>query len=198
MRMKTVFGAGCAFAMMGSTAFAAEDLGDAEGFQARSVTYVEGEEPQNTIRVYMGPGGRRMEGVPPQGVTLVAPAEEDKRWFVDEESQRYAVDNSVSKGGTLGGVLSHKPCKGFNHSEKVGDADLNGRDVVKWKCRHPDYGEVTQWFDPEINTVIRDRTDQGKIQELREIQVGPQNPEQFSFEPSEEFEKVPVMELFQG
>ncbi|MEF8793767.1 hypothetical protein [Thiohalorhabdus sp.] len=196
MRAKALMGIGWGLAMMAAP-LAAEDLGSAPGFEARSVTYLEGEDPQKATRVYMAPEGRRLEGVPPHGLVLVSPADAEKRWFVDEGNKRYAVDASVSKGGSLGSLLSHQPCKGFARSEKLGEVSLNGRDTVKWECRHPNYSKAVQWFDPGINTVIRDRTEQGKVQELRQIQVGSQNAEKFTFEPPEGYERVPIMQLFQ-
>lgn len=181
----------------GGTAFAGEDLGDAPGFSARSVTYSEGQEPAGSVRVYMGPEGRRLEGIPPHGITLVTPAGSDKRWLVDEANGRYAVDSSKGKGATLGGVLAHEPCKGFAKGEKVGSETINGRTTEKWVCRHPAFGKITQWFDPEINTVIRDRTAKGEIQELREVRVGKQSPDLFRFKAPEDFDQVPVIQLFQ-
>jgi|GEM_PF-6001992 len=182
---------------LAGAASAAEDLGGAAGFEARSVTYKEGQEPAGSVRVYMAPEGRRLEGIPPHGITLVAPAEGDRRWLVDADNERYAVDPSGNKGGTLGGVLSHEPCQGFAGSERLGKATLNGRETIKWECRHPNFGKVTQWFDPAINTVVRDRTTKGEIQELRQIQVGEQSPELFRYQPADRFEQVPVIRLFQ-
>jgi hypothetical protein len=175
----------------------AEDLGDAEGFRAESVTYREGQEPAGSVTVYMGPEGRRLEGIPPRGITMVVPADSDQRWLVDPRRDMYAVDPSRGKGGNLGGVLSHKPCEGFAERERVGEVTMNGRKTVKWECRHPAFGQVTQWFDPAINTVVRDRTGRGEVQELRKIRVGAQDPELFRFDPGEQDREVPVIRLFQ-
>lgn len=187
---------GLGLATMPSLGNASENLGDAPGFQAHSVTYAEGEEAESVVEVYMAPEGRRLEGVPPHDLTVISPSGADKRWLLDSEGRRYAVDSSVSKGSTLGGVLAHEPCKGFSEAKKLGEVSFNERDVGKWECHHPSYGKVVQWFDPTINTVIRDRTANGKIQELRDIRVGAQDPGKFRFEASGDFEEVPVIELF--
>ena len=196
MRGKALIAAACWLAAV-PAAGASEDLGEAEGFRAESVTYREGQAPAGSMTVYMAPEGRRLEGIPPRGITLVSPAGHDKRWLLDPDAGSYAVDPSRAKGGTLGGVLAHEPCKGFAHSQRLGSETISGRRTVKWECRHPSFGKVTQWFDPGINTVIRDRTAKGKIQELRGIEVGDQDPALFRFEPSEEDTRVPVMTLFQ-
>ena len=176
---------------------AGEDLGGAPGFSAESVTYREGgPAPGEPLRVYMSPEGRRIEGIPPAGVTLIAPAEGRQRWMVDPEEKVFAVDRSWSRGASLGGVLSHQPCKGFPRSKKLGEAEVDGRRTEKWRCEHPAFGAVVQWFDPVLNTVLRDRTAKGEIQELRRIQVGPQDESLFRFQPGEGYEKVPVIELF--
>lgn len=176
---------------------AAEDLGGAPGFQAESVTYTEDRDPASTVHVYMAPEGRRLEGIPPRGIALVVPAKGGERWLVDPERKQYAVDRTRNKGATLGGVLAHEPCQGFAKSERVGPATVNGRETVKWKCRHPAFGQVTQWFDPGINTVIKDRTPKGEVQELRRIRVGEQDADLFRFHAGEGFQKVPVIRLFQ-
>ena len=176
---------------------AAEDLGNAPGFQAESVSFREGGEPSRRVQVHMGPEGRRLEGIPPRGITLIAPADGDQRWLVDGQEKVYAMDKTRGKGGSLGGVLAHQPCKGFSDAQRLGPATINGRDTVKWKCSHPAFGKVTQWFDPAINTVIRDRTGRGEVQELRNIQVGDQDPALFRFSGDGEFEQVPIIQLFQ-
>ncbi len=176
---------------------AAEDLGSAPGFAAESVTYREGGfGPGEPLTVYMAPAGRRIEGIPPRGITVIAPAEGDRRWMVDPEERRFAVDRSQQRGKALGGVLSHEPCKGFLESERLGTEEVAGRSTQKWRCEHPAFGIVTQWFDPALNTVLRDRTAKGEVQELRRIEVGSQDDDLFHFRPGKEYEQVPVIELF--
>jgi hypothetical protein len=172
------------------------ELGEVAGFQAESVTYREGEEPGSRLQVYVAPQGQRLEGIPPRGITLIEPADQATRWMVDADAQVYAVDKSAAKGAELGGLLAHKPCKGFPESENLGTETLQGRAVQKWKCQHPEFGTVTQWFAPDLGTVVRDRTPKGEIQELRNIRVGKQPAKLFRFPEKKGFEKVPVIQLF--
>ncbi|HKJ72449.1 MAG TPA: hypothetical protein VKA55_11895 [Gammaproteobacteria bacterium] len=197
MRGKVLMAAACAILAMPS-ASAGEDLGGAEGFRADSVTYQEGQEPAGSVTVYMGPEGRRLEGIPPRGITLVQPADGDKRWLVDPERGQFAVDRSQGKGTSIGGVLAHQPCQGFTDARRLGPDSVNGRKTTKWRCHHPAFGTVTQWFDPAIHTVIRDRSADGQIQELRGIRIGDQDPALFRFKRSEDFQEVPVIQLFQA
>lgn len=182
-------------ALAAPSAFGAE-LGKVPGFQAESVTYREGEEPRSRLQVYVAPQGQRLEGIPPRGITLIEPADQAKRWMVDPEAQVYAVDKSAAKGAELGGLLAHKPCKGFPDSKNLGTETLQGRTVQKWKCQHPEFGTVTQWFAPDLGTVVRDRTPNGEIQELRNIRPGQQPANLFRFQEKDDFEQVPVIQLF--
>ena len=172
------------------------DLGEVPGFQAESVTYREGEDPRSRLQVYVAPQGKRLEGIPPRGITLIEPAGQSQRWMVDPDAQVFAVDTSAAKGAELGGLLSHTPCKGFPESKKMGAETLQGRTVQKWQCQHPEFGTVTQWFAPELGTVVRDRTSNGEVQELRNIRVGKQPANLFRFRKKNDFEKVPVIQLF--
>jgi len=182
-------------ALATSPAFAGE-LGEVPGFQAESITYREGEDPGSRLQVYVAPRGQRLEGIPPRGITLIEPADQTTRWMVDPDAQVYAVDKSAGKGAELGGLLAHRPCKGFPESKKLGTETLQGRTVQKWKCQHPEFGTVTQWFAPKLGTVVRDRTPNGEIQELRNIRVGKQPAQLFRFPEKKGFEKVPVIQLF--
>ena len=176
----------------------AEDLGDAAGFSARSVTYQEGNRAAaEEYKVYLAPQGKRIEGIPPRDLTIVSPAGSSKRWFVDPDAKVYAVDPNRQKGQRLGGVLSHEPCLGFDGSERAGTEEVVGRETEKWVCTHQVFGEVVQWFDRSLNTVIKDRTAKGEVQVLRDIKVGPHPEHLFRFRPGEGFQRVAVIQLFQ-
>ncbi|MFP4561064.1 MAG: hypothetical protein ACLFQ3_07030, partial [Thiohalorhabdus sp.] len=142
------------------------------------------------------PDGKRIEGIPPRGVTMVSPADESQRYLVVESEQVFAVDASQERGERLGGLLAHEPCQGFPESERIGSGQVDGRDTQKWECTHPEFGEVTQWFDTDLNTVIKDRAENGQIEELRDIQVGPQEKNLFRFEPGEDYQRVTPLQLF--
>ena len=187
--------AGCTF-LLGSAAVLAANAAEVPGFTAESVTYREGGAPRSKLTLHMGPEGHRLENIPPRGITLIAPAAETKRWMLDPDAQVYAVDTSGGKGDRLGGLLAHEPCKGFPQAERLGTESLNSYSVAKWRCRHPDFGAVTQWFAPRLATVIKDRSAAGEVQELRNIQEGPQPAHLFRFQQGESWKQVPVIELF--
>ena len=64
------------------------------------------------------------------------------------------------------------------------DQEVNGRHVrkVDMIALSPDGGSVhgVQWYDTELNIVVRQQTDDGSIDELRNIKVEPINPELFA------------------
>ncbi|KPV40383.1 hypothetical protein AN478_06145 [Thiohalorhabdus denitrificans] len=183
--------------VLSGIACAGEDLGGSPGFSAQSLNYQEGNKAgAQELQVYLSPQGKRIEGIPPRGVTMIAPAEESKRWLVVERERVFAVDASREQGARLGGLLAHEPCQGFPDSERIGSGQVDGRETQKWKCTHPRFGEVTQWFDAELNTVIKDRSASGKIEELRDIRVGPQKEDLFRFEPGDDYQRVTPLQLF--
>lgn len=69
----------------------------------------------------------------------------------------------------------------------AGREQLHGRSTEKWQMvtRRSDGQNVVadQWFDPELQMVIREELPGGYLRELRDIRIGPQDPGLFQIPP---------------
>ena len=167
---------------------------------AESVSYRAGssEDPHTTVKVFLGPQGKRLEGVPPRGLTVISPRYAPRRFLLDANRGLYAVDPSKGKGKKLGGLLAREPCRGFPQATQKGARQYRGLAVEEWQCHHPAFGTTSQLYAPDLGVVVRDETEEGKVQELRSFQFRSPDPELFRFPEAEDWEEVPVMDLFQS
>jgi outer membrane lipoprotein-sorting protein len=79
--------------------------------------------------------------------------------------------------------------------ELVGKEDLGGRRVEKWEmvATAPNRPETRtfQWFDPELNLIVRQELPGGMVSELKDIHVGKQPDELFTVPAGYERMSVP-------
>lgn len=65
----------------------------------------------------------------------------------------------------------------------LGTEELAGRKVEKWEVRMVQGNQAPQilfrWFDPQLNMVVREEFPGGYVREMRNIQVGTQDPSLF-------------------
>ncbi len=77
----------------------------------------------------------------------------------------------------------------------TGNETLNGRATEKWEMKATRPGGQTsvayQWFDPALNTNIREEQPGGFVNELRNIKVGPQSPDLFVVPPGYKLMSMP-------
>lgn len=78
------------------------------------------------------------------------------------------------------------PCFGFEGGEKVGSETVNGRSAEKWRCTGQTMvpngeppSDATVWYDPELQFGIKTVADNGSVFEVRDIEVGEQDPSMF-------------------
>jgi hypothetical protein len=77
----------------------------------------------------------------------------------------------------------------------VGKETLNGRATEKWEMKATRPGGQSsvayQWFDPELNTNIREEQPGGFVSELRDIKIGPQPSDLFVVPPDYKLMSMP-------
>lgn len=87
-----------------------------------------------------------------------------------------------------------EPCYDYSNGEKLGLETANGGSTEKWRCtgqlRAPSGVPVdaTRWHNRELNFWVREVTDRGAAMELRNIEIGRQEPS--LFEIPADFEKA--------
>lgn len=119
--------------------------------------------------------------------TGIEPA--DKIFILMHREKTYMVSSVESQGDDTFSFESGKPCDGFRKAEDLGKMNLNGRNVVKWRCSGPEDPEdydgdvITLWFDNVLKIPIRMEEEKRKgYWELQNIHEGI---------PSAEYFKVP-------
>lgn len=71
-------------------------------------------------------------------------------------------------------LLDDAPCRGYDRSQRLGNATVDGRSTVKWGCgKTSTQRSILQWYDPKLKIVIREETDAGDRAELQKITVRP-------------------------
>jgi len=77
----------------------------------------------------------------------------------------------------------------------VGKETLNGRNTEKWEMKATRPGGQSsvayQWFDPELNTNIREEQPGGFVNELRDIKIGKQPADLFVVPPGYKLMSMP-------
>ncbi len=155
-------------------------------------------------RVYMAKAGIRVEGIsnpdsPMPKIISVYRFKDDKNMIIDLKRKAYVVieeNPNMQVDEELGGILSRKPCDGFEKSKKTGTETYEKRKVEKWACLHPTDGVVVyQFFDPKMQLVLKENIE-GQVIELRNIKA--KTPKKSLFEVPKGYKKMSMAEMMTG
>ncbi len=106
------------------------------------------------------------------------------KWQVSMPSQGGTVE-STQWIGKQHSILLRQEIKGGPVMEQrmLQVEQFDGRAVEKWEMTVRQGEQPVQrslrWFDPQLNLAIREESPQGYVRELRNITIGPQNPDLF-------------------
>ena len=157
------------------------------------------------VRLELSPEGfRGTERANGRRLEIVQDFAAERLWFVDR-SRRVAheVDlDGLASGASepaapaASGLLGTTPCAG-RAAHALGDAVHHGRTVSGWECRDVD-GERTalEWMDVAFGIVVRRRTPDGIVDELRDVRERTFGAGHFS--PPSRFRDVDARELVRG
>lgn len=105
------------------------------------------------------------------------------KWEISFEQQGKQIKGLQWIDQERGMVMRQEMPGGMRLELKLlGTEELNGRSVEKWEVNMSQGGKPQRsfrWYDPALNLVIREVMPGGYVREMRNIQVGPQNPTLF-------------------
>jgi outer membrane lipoprotein-sorting protein len=153
--------------------------------------------------VWVSKHGMRIVAYVPGDKTMVTLVREkdtvmlfpDRHQYINTAEAEQAAGQVVDKGPFS--LLANEPCQGYARSKKMESTRLGGRKVTKWSCGDTTgIGDTVQFYDADLQRVIKSQTPDGTVMELRDIKVK-QSIAKKLFEVPANYEKMSLSQLIQ-
>lgn len=165
-------------------------------------------EPSQTLldeaRISHSPQGLRVEQLKDDsGNVFIANYAEDAFWFLDRKRHLvHAIPVTVSSPESTAvepqsaargsSYMQVEPCAGLGRS-RLADTVFQGRQVERWSCLLDGDIIAEHWYAPVPGVVVRDRSSDGFVSELIDLQT--RQIALASFRPPSEYRSVGIEEL---
>ena len=156
------------------TSYATDIQYRGEDFSAIKTTIDQGEKLLSTV--FLSRYGYREE-VSPNGldkIIYLTNYKNKKTWMLVPGRKMYIEVESMMGGPDSGfnesTIFNQKPCQGFDRSLKVNQKQGKFKRYEEWQClSFGTNSSLFQWFDPQTNLVVRERTQDGSDISIEDI-----------------------------
>lgn len=203
MTKKSTVLAAAAALFLGVAGSAAADVYNGPGFSG-TVWMAENGGPVKQLGTMNVGGGGFLMSMETQGqrVSSLIKWETENVWSLLHDQRMYMEIPPEQSGWE---PYEAKACVGYDGGEKLGSETLGGRATEKWRCtgqRMVPQGEkpsdATVWYDPDLEFAIKSADDNGSVFEIRDIEVGAQDPSMFEVPAGyQKFDMNAMMQMMQ-